>query len=199
MNRFQVTLLSSLLISSTYLNAFEFGIGPFGIRFGAPSVVVVQTPDNAPSQFNNRNTREGTLCYAISNQKRVELIVEGSDIINSKEKRIVTKKLIVEPYVLGLTKDGQMALNGAVVEEQLVKEVTVKYGDEQFDDVKAKERPGIFSGFFRSEKNDLKDLDIRDVSSINVIEDSHFEAPNNFKNIIGDEIVQVICHVKKAS
>lgn len=179
-------LASALLAGSVYGDGFGFNVGPFNMQFytGGGEYVAI-----------SRSVLDSPVCRAISNQKRLEIIIEVAENVSTKEKKIVTEKLIVEPYAFGITKDGKPVLRGNVVEEKLVREVSLKYGDDQFDEtsVSAKQKDkGFFSGLFSSDKS--KNIDIRKVVAVKVIEDSHFDAPKDYKGITDDSI-QVLCQL----
>lgn len=94
---------------------------------------------------------------------------------------------------VGVTRDGKPILRGNVVQEKLIREVTVKYGDERFDEPFDKsDDQTIFSGVFSSEK--VKNLDISRVMQVQVIPDSHFAIPKNYQGI-EDENIHVICEL----
>ena len=72
-----------------------------------------------------------TICYAINNQKQIELLIENQEIINPKEMRTIIKKVVVEPYALG-TKDSVPILQGKIVKEENIREVNVKVNEDLF-------------------------------------------------------------------
>lgn len=182
-------LTLSLLASSAYGDGFGFNIGPFNMQFGASSDSYMTS---------NRNVLDNPICSAISYQKRLEIILEGAENVSTKEKKIVTKRLVVEPYAFGVTKEGKPVLRGNIVEEKLITEVTLKYGDEQFDEssVPSKEKEkSFFSGLFTSDKN--VNIDIRKIVQVQVIDDSHFDAPKDYKGL-KDSNIHVICELPVA-
>jgi hypothetical protein len=180
-------LASLMLVGTVYGDGFGVGVGPFSLQFGS----------SAPSYLiSNRNSLDNPICYAISHQKRLEIIVEGAENVSTKEKRIISKRLVVEPYAFGVNKDDQPILRGNVVEEKLLKEVSVKYGDDQFDETSVAPEDsggGFFSGLFSSSK--VKNLDIRKVVQVHVIDDSRFEIPKGYKPV-DDKDIRVICELK---
>lgn len=165
-----------------------FNIGPFSMQFNL---------DGSYYANDHRDVLDSPICYAIENHKKLDMIVESHEKVSSKEFRIVTKKLIVAPYAFGITQDGKPVLNGSVTNEKLIKEVTIKYGDDQIDiaaeDSAGKEDRGFFSGWFKSEKSE--NIDIRKISNLFVINDSRFDMPRDYKSIKGDK-VRVICEVQ---
>ncbi len=171
--------LGALLLSST-ISAQEFGfnIGPFSLLFNAGHRAYLDAP----------------ICYAISNQKRLEIIVENKEKTSEKEIKITVKMLIIEPYAFGVTGEEKPVLQGNVVEEKLVKEVSVKYGEERFKDAYQElgEKEGIFSGWFKTSKNQT--IDVRKITNLDVIEDSHFDIPKNYKGPKREEM-HVICQL----
>lgn len=176
-------LLGSLLLtSSIYGDGFGFALGPFSLEFRADGGNYVEHATFLDNPF----------CNAIRNQKRVEIIVEGKETVNPKELKIVTKRLVVEPHAFGINKEGTPILNGNVIEEKQIKEVTVKFEEEQFN-VTDKKKGGFFSGWFKSDKN--QNVDIRKVKDVHVIEGSHFDAPKNYKGFAKEDNIQVICEL----
>jgi hypothetical protein len=181
-----LVLGSMLLASSGFADGFGFNIGPFNMQFG------ISGGDYA---VYSRSALDSPICFAISNRKQLELIVEGTENISTKERKVVIKKLVVDPYAFGIARDGAPVLRGNVVSEKLISEETVKYGEDTFDQPSVssdKKEKGYFSGLFSSDKT--KNIDIRKVSNIRVIEDSHFDAPKNYKGLKDDNI-QVICQL----
>ena len=171
-----------LFTASAYADGFGFDLGPFNMHFNASE------PDFLTS---NRSMLQNPVCQAITNRNQIEFTVQGSEVINAKEKKMVTKSLILEPYAFGITNDGRPALRGKVVKEKLIREVTVKFGDDKFDESAPKEK-GYFTGKFSSDTN--KNIDISRVSDIRVLDDVQFDAPKDFKGIREDNF-QVICQL----
>lgn len=189
MRRFTSILMSTaIFVTVNYAQAdgFGFGIGPFSIFFNG---------SDRDYYISNRMVLDDPICHAIENQERLELIVEGAENVSSKERKIVTKRLIVEPYVFGITREGKPVLRGNIVEDKLVKEVTVKFGEDKFDETQVSSEgksKGFFSGLFSSDKSE--NIDIRKVSSVQVLRNSHFDVPKNYK-LLQEEGVRVICQV----
>ena len=108
---------TALFASIPNLEAFGLNFGPFHLRFGED--------DGSDARRYEGPRREAILdnpiCRAISRQQKLEFIVEGKEKINAKEVKITTKRVTVEPYAFGFTKDRQPVLRGAVVDEKLVK------------------------------------------------------------------------------
>lgn len=180
------TILGALLLTSA-LSADGFGVnlGPFSLQFNV---------DGTYYADDHRDVLDSPICIAISNQKRIDVIVEGKEKINEREMRITTKRIVVEPYAFGVTKEGRPILQGNVISEKLIKEVTVKYGDDKFAGSESWESKadGYFSGWFKSDKSEK--IDISKISNLYVIGDSHFDAPKNFKGL-QEENVRVICQL----
>ena len=179
-----------LLGSSVYADGFGIGIGPFNLQFNA---------GESYTPFSTYTTvLDNPICDAISHQNQLEIIIEASDKVSAKEIKVVTKKLILEPYAFGITRDGKPVLRGNVFDEHLIKEVTVRYGEDQFEEktISSEEKNnGYFSGWFKSDKS--KNIDLRKVSNIRVLRDSHFDAPRNYKGL-HDDNVKVICELPVA-
>lgn len=106
-----------LLSISVYAEGIGFNIGPFSMQFNFGDTYYEQ---------DHKDILDFHLCFAISNQKQVVMVVEAQEKLNSKETRFTTKRLLVESYALGVTKEGQPVLRGNVVKEKLI-----KYGDEK--------------------------------------------------------------------
>lgn len=176
---------------NVYGDGFGFSLGPFSLLFGS---------FDGDYLVAHRRVLDNPICYAISQRKKLEIIVEGAEVVNSKEKKIVTKEVTVEPYAFGINEDHKPFLKGKVVEEKLLKEVTVKYGEEQFDEpsitVKDKDKKTGFFGLFTGSGS--QSIDIRQIAQLRVIEDSSFEAPKDYKSVRGPNI-DVICELPEQS
>ena len=181
-----IIIAFSLMASCVYGDGFGFSAGPFNLQFGGE-----RDGGFAPIQ---RNVLDDPICYAIMNHKQLEMILQGTENISTKEKKVITKNLIVEPYAFGITKDGKPVLRGNVVNEKLVKEVSLKFGGEKFNEPD-KDGKGHFSGMFSSDKN--KNIDIRKIMDIHVLENSHFDVPKDYKSV-GDPNVHVLCQLPVA-
>lgn len=171
---------SMLLAGSAHADGFGFNLGPFNMQFGASEPEYLST---------NRSDLENPFCAAIESQKKVEFTVRGTDIVSAKEKKLVVKTIVVEPYAFGSTRDGKPVLHGKVVSEKLVMEATVKFGEDRFDEngkTTKDKGDGYFTGKFNSDKS--KDIDISKVSNIHIINDSHFDVPKDFKAIKDDNV-----------
>ena len=184
-------LTAAALLMTGALSAAGIGInlGPFNLQLEAGG--------RLPSEL--KIVLDSPVCYAIGNQKRLEIIVETTENRNSNEIFVEVKKLIVEPYAFGITREGRPIISGIVVESKKLKEVTVvKYdADEEEEDPEVVEyfkhkKKGFFSGWFTSDKSQT--IDLNKVRNIHVIENSHFDAPKNYKGL-NDENVRVICQL----
>jgi len=187
-----VILASSLLVSAAYADGAGIYLGPFSLEFGVNDYGPGRDRDYETFQ---RSTLDTPICTAISNLKQLAITVEVADTVSKTEKKITTKSFVVEPYAYGTTMSGKPVLRGNVVSEKVIKEETLKYGDEHFDDSKStakKEDNSYFFGMFSSSKD--VNIDIRRVIDIQVINDSHFDAPKNYKGI-EDKDVQINCQV----
>lgn len=175
-----------LASSASYADGVGFYIGPFSLQLNSGEVYYAN---------DHRDVLDSPICYAIANQKRLGMIVEVNEKISPKEIKITTKRLVVEPYAFGVTKDGKPMLKGNVVEEKLIKEVVVKYGENEFEDSAGSsgwKKKGYFTGWFKSDKN--ANIDIEKLTDVHVINNSFFDAPRNFKGF-NDENIQVICQL----
>jgi hypothetical protein len=187
MRRIDMMIITSTLLAGPLFSlGIGFDLGPFDLEFGA-----------APSGYvAERGIRlDNPLCFAIDHQKRVALIMELKETLNSKEMKIVTKKLVVDPYAFGFTREKKPILRGNVVGEKELKQVTIKYADDEFDDAQAsKAGQNWFTGWFTS-KEKLSTIDISKVISIEIIDDSYFTVPDNLSTTFKDEIYEVVCQV----
>lgn len=176
-----------LLASSINAQDLAFKLGPFSMQFN------VQGSGYANDYQDILNS---PICYAISHQKRLDMIIESKEKIGTKEVKITTKRLVVEPYALGIGQDGQPVLSGNVTHEKLIKEVTVKFGEDQWSEgsdwSNSKSEEGFFSGWFKSDKS--QNIDIKKISNLYVINDSHFDAPKDYQGI-KDNNIKVICQL----
>jgi hypothetical protein len=177
--KFLYTLIMAtlLLTGSGFAQDFGFSVGPFSLLFNT-------------GFLQQRPLLHDPICNAISHQQRLEMLVEGKETVSAKEMKIVTKKLTVEPYAFGITKEGKPILRGNVIEEKQLREIRIKYEDDKFDTASEKEKS--FSGWFSSGKD--KNIDIRKVSDLHVVEDSHFDVPKDYQPI-KDEDIHVICQL----
>lgn len=175
----------SLLTGTLFAEGIGFNIGPFSMQFNVGGTYYAE---------DHKDILDFPLCFAISNQKQVDMVVEAEQKLNAKETRFTTKRILVEPYAFGVTKQGQPILRGNIVKEKLIKEVTIKYGEDKFNEEGkwSKKEENFFSGWFKSDKD--QNIDIQKISNLYVIQGSHFDAPKNYKGIT-DENIQVICQL----
>lgn len=181
-----IVLGTSLFAGSLVAQDFNFSLGPFSMQFNV---------DGSYYAHDHKDILDSPLCYAISNQKQLDLVVESKEKIDSKEMKFVTKRLVIEPYAFGMTRDGKPVVQGNVVKETLLKEVTVKFGEEQKEDASSwsgKKEGGFFSGLFKS--NHTQTIEIQKISNLYVISDSHFDLPKNYEGF-KDDTIQVICQI----
>lgn len=186
MKNLKIFALSSVLFAGAIqADGFGFNIGPFSLQLNA----------GGDYGYTQQDVLDNPICYAIANQKRLGMIVEVTEKVSTKEMKIITKKIVVEPYAFGVTTDGKPVLRGVVTEDKLLKEVTVRYGEDAFsEDTKGWERKerGYFSGWFKSDKS--QNIDIQKLSDVRVIESSHFEAPKDYQGL-KEANVKVICQL----
>lgn len=185
--------LGAFCLVSASVQGLGFGVklGPFELELGGGIA------------SNRKVILEDPICYAIRTRKLLELIMEWEET-NRNETIIITKKVTIEPYLFGRTKDGQPIIRGNVVADTVIKEITVKYPDDERDfhdeDSNEEKEEGFFSGLFRSSKkgqtkSDLDTLNVQKIVSVNVIEQSNFNPPKDFKGIFEDDVAEVICSV----
>lgn len=214
-------LLTPLLFAnSAYAaDAVGFLVGPFNMEFNP---VGHEYQINNGGKWENRyipNSRaflENPICYAIANLKTLEIVIDLSEYISPKEMKITIKKLTVEPYAFGLAKDGSLALQGKIMSEKMLKEISIKYGEDKFhelivpspqknknsevqdetEDDSEEYSPLYDTGYYRGKFISDKDMDrdIRRIRWVQVIDNSHFEVPKDFKQV-NDDNMQVICQL----
>jgi hypothetical protein len=183
------------LANGVYVEGFGLDLGPISVQI------------NQDNPYVQKVIQDNPFCYAISHQKRLALVIESKSNVSDKEFKVVTNKVIVEPYAFGITKDGRPVLNGNIVEEKLIKEVTVKLGEDQVDEnaspkegqpTNVPQKKGFFSGWLSSDKNqisaDKNMIDITQIRDLDVVEDSHFDVPKDFKGLDAAD-VQVLCQL----
>jgi hypothetical protein len=179
-------LLAFLFTTSAHAIGFGFDLGPFNLQLDAPVGGYIEDRDSIV---------DDPICYAISHQQRLSITVEGMENISTKERKIVTKQVIVEPYAFGVRESGAPVLRGNVVEDKMIKEITVKTGEDTFYSPQVLENDqdkGFFSATFQSDTK--ANIDVRKVTKIEVIEESHFDVPKDFKGL-QEEGVEVICQL----
>ena len=187
-----IILANLICVTSLSAMGFDFQLGPFNMQFGIASPLSKEFVDTP-------------ICYAISHQNQLEIIVVGKERPSPNEIKITSKRIVIEPYAFGFNSDRQPILEGNLVEAEMLKEVSIKYGEKnryqkKMDDDQESfehEKEGFFSGFFKSRKSksNFYTVDIRQVKEINVIENSHFEIPKNFDETFKDEMEEVVCQI----
>lgn len=185
-----VTLAALLIANTAFGDGFGFSLGPFSLLFGS---------FDGNYLVAHRHVLDNPICFAISHQKKLDIIVEGSETVSTKEKKIITKEITVEPYAFGVNQEGKPFLKGKVVNEKMIKEVSVKFGEDQFDEssINLNEKDkGSFFGRFTTEKSQT--IDIRRIVQLRVIEDSHFDIPKDFKGV-SEPNMEVICQLPKVA
>jgi len=175
---FSSAVLATLLFLPAATSALGLQVGPFSFFM------------TGGTNLNRNAFLDTPICAAIHNHQRVEIIVESVDRSNAKEFKSAIKRVVLEPYALGLTQEGKPFLKGNIVKESMLQETTVKYGDE------APQIPeNYFSGEmqFANAKGDK--IQITKIREIRVIYDDHFSTPDNLKDILNLPDVQILCRV----
>lgn len=196
--KFFNVLLIPLFAFTGSLYGVTFEAGPFSLQFGLSG--------DSRGTYDPIPYIAQPVCNAIEDQKRIEIIVENKEKPSKNEIKIVKKRLTVEPYAFGLNKRHQPLLIGNVVEEKQIREVTVKYTDEEEpDDQNWRNRRwdrGYLSGEFESyssseskSKGKVTRINIQKVQNIRIIPDSHFDIPKNLDKNFEDDIDDVICDI----
>lgn len=190
------TILAALAIASTlsmsvWAQGFDIQLGPFELNLQGVNIPAVRV----------RNSTD-PICYAIAHRNLLEMIMELNDKVSDNEFKKTIKKVTVQPYLFGKNKEGQPILRGNVVAENMLKEITIKYGEEADEDGEQVERKqedgGYFSGWFhRAPKEPKKDgvntINVRKVTRFRVIEGSTFDPPKDYKEIFKEDVAEVIC------
>lgn len=175
-----LSLAFCLSVAVSHVEAFGLQLGPFELALRGGMNV------NRTMVFDN------PICYAISHQKRLEMIIEGEQHSEREIKKVV-KRVIIEPYIFGRGRNGQPILRGNIVSEKMIKEVTIKFGE---DEEYSRENEDYFSATVRSEEAEEPGVvDIRKVSHLHVIENSHFDAPKNLDKLFTGEPIHIVCHI----
>lgn len=184
MKSFLAFLLAAFLWTGAVAYADGIGVylGPFSLEFGGSL--------NSPTVY-SEGMNSDPICRAIVMQKQLELTVEMKENISDKEFKVVSKRITIEPYLFGMSNRHQPLLKGKIIEENIIKEVTVKYGDDWSESEKS------LSGTFQIEKKkgDVTTLNINRIQRIVVIEHSHFSIPKDYDKNSYNDVVNVICEV----
>lgn len=169
--------IAALLLTAVPLtvSAFQIQLGPFSLQVGdgvhADRVSILDTP----------------VCHAIRTHRQIEVILELNEKVNEQEFSSIIKKVVVEPYVLGIDSSGRPVLKGNIVKEDVLKEINVKYPQIK------KGTEGVLSGYFNyttsnGEKNTINIDQIRDVQ---VLQQTSVKVPDNLQDLAKD--LQVLC------
>ena len=171
------SLSSILLTNPSYAEEIGIDAGPFDLHFSES----FSGFNNFVNEPNRVIVLDSPICRAILQQKKLEFIVETRDKINDKEMKITTKRVTVEPYAFGFTKDHQPVLRGTVIDEKLIREISIKFGEDVLAqksnqnqkntaalEVKNKDEDqnsNSFSSLFRSHKSkdNVESLNLRKV------------------------------------
>jgi hypothetical protein len=138
---------------------------------------------------------EDPICYAISRQKRLEIVTEDEQSPSENQLVFTVTRTVVEPYAYGLNPMGQPILYGNIIEDEMMKEVTVKFGEKYNENNKRQGRKGFFSRFFRSsDKNSNDDNNFVRVNDVRVL-NSKFDIPEKLDDKFKKDFKHVICSV----
>ncbi|MBA3236890.1 MAG: hypothetical protein H0T62_00880 [Parachlamydiaceae bacterium] len=213
-----IIFTSLLLVKPIFAaDAIDFRLGFFNMEFnpiGREYLINYGSGWEKRHIPNSRAFIDAPICYAISNQKNLEIVVELNEYINMKEKKIVTKRLTVEPHVIGYTQEGTLELRGKITREEMLKSVTIKYREDKFVDPIDPREPndkdidesedgseeyttfydtGFFRGeYFSSGKN--YSVEIKRIKWIKVLKKSHFELPKSYK-LDNRNFIKIICQL----
>ena len=159
-----------------------FFLGPFSLELGGRG-------DTPAFAIDARDTYP--ICRAIDDQSLLNLIVRVREKVSDKEFKVTVKKITIEPYLFGRNNRRQHVLKGKITNEAVVKEVTVKYGEEA-DNVEGRALPGTFK--IQSEGN-ISSVNVDQIMEISLVPDSHFDIPKDYNKDAYTDIVDVICEV----
>lgn len=107
----------------------------------------------------------------------------------SGDEKIITKKITVEPYLYGLDASGRPIIKGNIVSENVLKEVSIKYGEKKNGNGANGKDKSVFSAIFRSTGNGVATMNLDRVAEIRMIEQSHFNPPENYAEIFKGDVV----------
>ncbi len=170
-------------------------LGPFELGLG------LGVNDNGGDVDNRLYRFEDPICYAIGNRRLLEMDVEWKERVSKTETTSTLKRITIEPYLFGRAENGQPVLRGNIVAERVLREISVKYGDEaqgQFDE--EQDVSGPLSGTYRTPPKGksgrgVQTVNIRRVASIRVVEGGHFVPPKDYNQIFQGDVAEVICTV----
>lgn len=183
---FQYAIIASTLVAGpAHALGFGFDLGPFSLQLGG-------WPSGGPV-ITQADIGADPICRAIMQHKLLHITVQGKEKVSDTEVKIVTKQITIEPYLFGTNNRHQPVIKGKVVEEKMIKEVTIKFGDENAANLSE----GTLTGVFEPEKatGDGTSLNLDRIQQILVIEDSHFDAPAGYNPDAYSDIVNVICEI----
>jgi hypothetical protein len=192
MNHLHKLALSSLFLAgSLHSDGVGLEIGPFNLNIGIDDDEDGRLAPNRPFLGN-------PICQAIAVQSRVTLILEAKEVTNSREMHVLTKRVIIEPYAFGFSGNGTPLLKGNVIEEKTVEEVTIKVDEDRFRAVNQdnQKKKGLFADWFKSETTGINTLDLSNIKNIQIVPNSHFEVPKDYKGFKDDEDVRLICELR---
>ena len=179
-----------------------------GPRQGQYNVQIYQNAnDNDNDDFKDGPNSDNPLCSAISSQSRVELIVQTAKKVSDKEVNVVFKRLVIEPYAFGFAGDKRPVLRGNVISDNILKDITIKYGEGeavndkefQWTNDEDNQKKGFFSGWGSSDKGySGKNIDIQNISDVRIVKNTHFVVPKDYKPVVDDNI-RIICQVPSSN
>ncbi len=163
-----------------------------GIDLGPFSIQLFPNDAGIPVRV---ETISDPICYAIETQRQLEMTVEMKEDISNKEFKFITKKIIVEPYLFGFGNQGQPVLQGNITSEKLIKEVTVKYGEDEKNIKNNQEN--FYTGQYMSQKEKKKVtmINLSKVADLHVLRDTHFVAPKTLE-IDRSKLSTVVCQIE---
>lgn len=162
-----------LLISPAIVSGLGIQVGPFSIELGGGI------------HADRGRILGNPVCHAIKNHKQMEVVLVVDTKVNDQEFSSVTKKVLFEPYLVGVDVSGIPVLKGNILKEEILKEVSVKYakGSEEVE-----KRP-FFT--FSTQDGEKGTINFDQIRGVRIIPDSNVEVPDNLKDLTGD--LDVLC------
>ncbi|CRX37924.1 hypothetical protein [Estrella lausannensis] len=182
MKKFASALLAIACLTGSSYADIGFYLGPFSLELGGRG--------DAPTfAIDARDTYP--ICRAIDEQNLLNLIVRVREKVSDKEFKITVKKITLEPYLFGRNNRRQHLLKGKITNEAVVKEVTVKYGEEA-DNAEGRALPGTFK---IQNEGSISTVNVDQILEISILPDTHFDIPKDYDKDAYNDVVDVICEI----
>ncbi len=186
--RYAFTLLIPLfcLLGTIFasLSAFEIGVGPFKLNLGGDAIDYPRRAEFI----------DYPICYAIREQKQLAMIVETKETVSKNEFKISIKRVVIEPYAYGFSRDDLPLLSGNLVSEKLIREVYLKYGDDYNNNTATNQNKRPLNGRLASNNREAT-FELNSISHIRVMENSHFNLPASFSEKMTADFQRFVCQI----